>query len=84
MVGGVEECGGSRVEVTILFLAWQGPGLTKNYLILLICKRFSQRKLACSTLVRGVWVELERDQILQRLEERLVVADDRKRNNFAV
>ena len=35
-------------------------------------------------LVRGVWVELERDQILQRLEERLVVADDRKRNNFAV
>ena len=68
----------------ILFLAWQGPGLTENYLIPLICKRFSQRKLACSTLVRGVWVELERDQILQCLEECLVVVDDRKRNNLAV
>ena len=84
MVSSVEERRGSRVEVTILFLAGQGPGLTENYLIPLICKRFCQRKLACSTLVRGVGVELEQDQILQHLEERLGVADDRERNSFTV
>ena len=65
-------------------MAWQGPGLTENHLISLICKQFSQLKLACSTLVRGEWVELERYKILQCLEECLVVADDRKRNKFAV
>ena len=61
-----------------------GTRADENYLTPLIFKWFSQHKLACSTLVRRVWVELERDQILQRLEECLVVADDRKRNNFAV